>query len=486
VLGKGDGTFNAGTFTAFGATPTDVLLDHFHGGKAPLDLVIGDTGERQSATSQVSILKGNGDGTFGAATTISSGQIWSGLLSADFNGDGNPDLIVPINYAYGTPPLYIPNFDQDGLALYMGHGDGSFSPATTLAPGSDPYYPITADVNGDGNLDILYDSSFQGVDDGLTVLLGHGDGTFAAARYPLPAQSYLAAGNFLGDNAQSLIAGIPGAGAALVMNQGGTLVTLTSTPSTLSAQVTATLSGRPTPTGTATFLEGATVLGTDALANGTASVDLSQLTLGTHTIAFQYSGDANFQPNTASSTITITTAPTPDFSISSNPATLNVTRGQTVTAQLTITANAGLSGSVTFACSGLPAESTCTFNPAALTASPGKANTTTLSISTTAPSSAVQQLGWLTATRTMTALAFLLFVPFFGESRRQWLKLSLLIIVFGLGVASIAGCGSGGSSQQTAPNPGSPTGSSTVTVTATSVSGGATITHTLPLTVVIQ
>ena len=214
---------------------TDVLLDHFHGSKAPLDMVISDTGEREFATPQVSILKGNGDGTFGAATTITSGQISSGLLSADFNKDGNPDLIVPINFAYGPPPLYTQNFDQDGLALYIGHGDGSFSPATTVAPGSDPYYPLTADVNGDGNLDIVYDSSFLGPDDGLTVLLGHGDGTFAAAvRYPMPAESYLAAGTFLGDNTQSLIADVPGSGVALVMNQGGTMVTLASTPSAIS------------------------------------------------------------------------------------------------------------------------------------------------------------------------------------------------------------------------------------------------------------
>jgi hypothetical protein len=246
------------------------------------------------------------------------------------------------------------------------------------------------------------------------------------------------------------------------------------------------LNDRPAPTGTGTFQEGTTVLGTSAIANGSSSVGLSQLTLGSHAITFQYSGDANFQPNLASTVITITTVPAPDFSISSSPASLTITRGQTVKAELTITANAGLSGSVTFACSGLPAESACTFDPANLTASPGKANTTTLSISTTAPSSAVRQLGWVAATKAMTALALFLFVPFYGESRRQWVKVSLLVVVFGLGVASITGCGGGGSSQQAPSNPGSPTGSSTVMVTATSVSGDATITHTLPLTVVIQ
>ncbi len=416
-----------------------------------------------------------------------SGQNTSGLLSGDFNKDGNPDLIVPINFAYGPPPLYTQNFDQDGLALYMGHGDGSFSPATTLAPGSNPYYPLTADVNGDGNLDIVYDSSYRGSDDGLTVLLGNGDGTFAAAvRYPMPAESYLAAGTFLGDNTQSLIAAIPGSGAALVMNQGGTVVMLASAASTISAQVKPSLSGRPTPTGTGTFLEGTTVLGTGALANGAASVDDSQLTVGTHTITFQYSGDANFQPNTASSTITVTTAPAPDFSISSSPASLSVTRGQTAKALLTVTANGGLSGSVTFACSGLPAESTCSFAPASLTATPGQASSSTLTISTTAASAAMRDLLRVTGARGMTALAFLLIVPFCSGRRRQGFRPSLMVSVVVLSTTSLLGCGGSGSSSNGSTDTGSPTGSYTVTVTATSVSGGSTISHTLPLSVVIQ
>lgn len=481
VLGKGDGTFSPGVFTQFGATPTDVLLEHFHGSKAPLDMVIGDRGERTGATPKVSMLKGNGDGTFGAATTIESGQNTSGLLSGDFNKDGHPDLVIPINYAYGPPPNYTPNFDQDGLALYPGNGDGSFSAATTLAPGSNPYYPITADVNGDGNADILYDSSYAGADDGLTVLLGHGDGTFAAAaRYPMPAQSYLAAGTFLGDNAQSIVAGIPGAGAALVMNQGGTAVALTLDGSTLSAKVAATLDGRPVPTGTGTFLDGATVLGTSALSNGVASADASGLTVGTHTITFQYGGDTNFQPNTVSSAITVTTAPAPDFTMSSNPGSITLSAGQSGMVTLSIAANAGLSGNVSFACTGLPAESACSFSPATLAASPGQTSSATLTITTTAPSSARMQPPVRTNTAKLAAaLGFLLAVPLWGR-RRQ--RLWMLVAVAALGISSLAGCSGGISTQNPPPNTGSPAGSYSVTVTATSMQ----VSHTLPLKVVIQ
>lgn len=482
AMGNGDGTFREATFVPFGATPYYVLLDHFHGSKAPLDLVIADVNYPQVSNQQVTLLTGTGDGTFGSPTVLASGYYFFGLLSADFNKDGNPDLVV-------SAPVSFTNYPSlGGFLSYNGHGDGTFSEATVLAANGFPGTAIEADVNGDGNPDIVFSSAFLGLGGvplsvpGLSVLLGNGDGTFGAViGYPMWGTT-LFAGNFLGDNTQSIVG--DAAGSAFFMNEGGTQVTLYSAASTISAQVMPSLSGRPTPTGTGTFLEGTTVLGAGALANGAASVDNSQLTVGTHTITFQYSGDANFQPNTASSTVTVTTAPAPDFSISSSPASLNVAPGQTAKAQLTVTANGGLSGTITFACSGLPAESTCTFNPATLTATAGQASTTTFSISTTAPSAALRDL--LPVTKTMTALAFLLIVPFWGGRRRQWFRLSLVIGVLTLSATWTLGCGGSGTSSNGSTNTGSPAGSYTVTVTATSTSGGVTIAHTLPLSVVIQ
>jgi hypothetical protein len=85
----------------------------------------------------------------------------------------------------------------------------------------------------------------------------------------------------------------------------------------------------------------------------------------------------------------------------------------------------------------------------------------------------------------MLALGLLCIIPMCGGGRRPWIKLSLLAGAFVLIGAGLAGCGTS-SSQQTSPNGGSPTGNYTVTVTATSGSGSSAITHTLPLTVVIQ
>jgi PKD repeat protein len=86
----------------------------------------------------------------------------------------------------------------------------------------------------------------------------------------------------------------------------------------------------------------------------------------------------------------------------------------------------------------------------------------------------------------MTALAVLLIVPFCSGRRRQWQRFSLLIGVLTLSTVSIVGCGGTGSSSMRSTETGSPAGSYTVTVTATSATGGIAITHTLPLTVVIQ
>jgi hypothetical protein len=477
ALGNGDGTFREATFVPFGATPYYVVLDHFHGSKAPLDLVIADVNYPDDSNQQVSLLTGVGDGTFGSPTVLASSYYFFGLLSADFNKDGNPELVI-------SAPLTFKNYPSPfGFLAYTGHGDGTFSPSTVLAANSFPGTAIAADVNGDGNPDIAFSSAPLGAIgvpisvSGLSVLLGNGDGSFGAViGYPMWGTT-LFAGNFLGDNAQSIVG--DAAGSAFFMNQGGTVVTLASAPSTISVQVKPTLSSRPAPTGTGTFLEGTTVLGTGALANGAASVDVSQLTVGTHTITFQYSGDANFQPNMASSTITVAET-APDFSIDSSPASITVTPGQTGTAKLTITASAGLFGMVSFTCSGLPAESTCTFAPAKLTVSPGMESTTTLSISTTAPAAATARAG-----RTMFALGLLCIIPLCSGGRRRWIKLSLLAGAFVLVGAGLAGCG-GSSSQQTSPNGGSPSGNYTVTVTATSGSGSSAITHTLSLTVVIQ
>jgi hypothetical protein len=143
-------------------------------------------------------------------------------------------------------------------------------------------------------------------------------------------------------------------GAALTqtVGQGSTSTALSSSqnPSTFGQSVTFTATvtgGAGTPTGTVTFRDGATVLGTVALnGSGQATFTTSSLAIGTHPITATYSGDANF---TGSTSATLNQAvnqagTATTLSSSQNPSTF----GQPVTFTATVTASGAPTGTVTF------------------------------------------------------------------------------------------------------------------------------------------
>ena len=112
--------------------------------------------------------------SFIPATSFPVGTNPQAVATADFNNDGRLDLATS-------------NYDQttgDGtLSVLLGTGDGSFQPAQTSATGLYPLSLAAGDFNADGKLDLAtanYDDSFTG-DDDVSILLGKGDGTFAAA-----------------------------------------------------------------------------------------------------------------------------------------------------------------------------------------------------------------------------------------------------------------------------------------------------------------
>ncbi len=490
ALGKGDGTFSQAIFTPFGIYPTNVALGSFHGKSAPLDLVIADEG--LGSVPQVAFFQGAGDGTFRTPTVLTSTVRPFGLLTEDFNKDGNLDLLV------SDPFDEFADASKGGLFEYLGRGDGSFSAPINIDPAGDPGLAVAADVNGDGNLDIVFDSAGSNapgsIAPGLAVLLGNGDGTFGPSiDYPLAYGALPFAGNFLGDNTQSILAG-SGQGTAFFMNQGGTSVTLASAPpspisgqaTTITAQVTPTLAGLPVPTGTGTFLDGTATLGDAALSGGVASLSLPPLTPGAHTLSFRYGGDANFQPNSGTASLTVATTAVPDFTVTANTTTLTFGRGQSVSTQVTISANAGLSGTLSFACSGLPLEAACSFAPATVAATPGQAASTTLTITTKAPTvAALEAPATSPVGQAIALLGLMLLLPSFPKARKRWMGLSMLAgcLTFVIGMA---GCGSSSSARGPSADPGSPAGTSTITVTVTATTGSTSISHSLPITLVVQ
>ncbi len=147
-------------------------------GDGRLDLAIADL---DAAT--VSILLGNGDGTFPATATniYGTGSSPYSVAIEDFNGDGKADLAVA-------------NSGSNSVSILLGNGDGTFATKvdyTSSAFDSRPVSVGIGDFNGDGKPDLAVANSNSS---NVSILLGNGNGTFATfSSYPLGiAQSYQA------------------------------------------------------------------------------------------------------------------------------------------------------------------------------------------------------------------------------------------------------------------------------------------------------
>jgi hypothetical protein len=119
-------------------------------------------------SNNVSVLLGNGDGTFQASRTFAVGEFPYSVAVADINGDGKPDLVTA-------------NFRSNDVSVLLGNGDGSFQAAKNFPVGTGPYSVAVADFNGDGKPDVVTANHFS---NNVTVLLGNDTGTFPT--FPVP------------------------------------------------------------------------------------------------------------------------------------------------------------------------------------------------------------------------------------------------------------------------------------------------------------
>ena len=243
-----------------------------------------------------------------------------------------------------------------------------------------------------------------------------------------------------------------------------------------------------TPTGTMTFEDGATVLGSGMLAAGVATFTTSNLTVGTHTITAVYSGDGNF----AAATSACLTQTIQDFNLNistsaGSTVSQTVVPGGTATYTLIVTPTGGtvFPAQVNFTISGLPAGATATFAPPSLAAGSG---TTTVTLTVNVP----QQTGMLAPGRKPGIEPFgrglapitlgILLLPFAGKMRRSGKRLGrlccllLLLLASAGAVAGLSGCGIGNGFN------GQPQTTSNLTVTATS----GVLSHTITLTFTVQ
>jgi hypothetical protein len=129
-------------------------------GDGHLDLAVTNQGD-----DTVSVLRGHRDGTFSPAVNYAVGPAPTGIIAADVNGDGHPDLVTA-NFGF---------CGGGGMSILVNNGDGTFGAPITYTSIPNAHAVYAGDFDQDGRLDLVAVSQSQNV---AAVLRGNGDGTF--------------------------------------------------------------------------------------------------------------------------------------------------------------------------------------------------------------------------------------------------------------------------------------------------------------------
>jgi len=370
MLGNGDGTFQAASPFPAGSGPRSVVVGDFNS-DGFMDLAVANVDE-----ATVSIFLGNGDGTFQPQSTlVTEGGPYS-LATADLNNDGILDLVVA-------------NRNSNTVSIFLGNGNGTFQNQVNLPTGLAPDAVVVGDFNGDGIPDLAVCNQFDGT---ISILLGEGNAVFSPQQtYATGFNAYsLVAGDFNGDGLTDLAntdiaelnvrlgqqvasfstSGISNLSAQTnwvfasypgddirIPSQSSTVpltgtadtatVTLFSAPNPATVGTVVTFSASVVgvsgvaPTGQVIFRDGTTVLGTSAIAAGTATMTIGDLAVGTHSITATYVGDSNYAASTSmplvqtiskmKATISLTSSVNPAVYGNMISITATVTKGATGT-----------------------------------------------------------------------------------------------------------------------------------------------------------
>lgn len=422
VLGNGNGTFQSDVHYGGGMSGPMATGDFNKDGK--LDVI----GASLTA-AELSVLLGNGDGSFGFPVNSSTGNYPAGdvvraLAVADFDGNGKLDAAALVGGA---------GFSAQ-LAVLLGNGDGTFSLGPTYSVGFHPTSVASGDLNGDGIPDIVvgnadgFDAATgTNIPSAVVVLLGVGNGSFstpvstiagngiasvAIADFNLDGKADVAISN-LGWNDVSLLQG----------NGDGSL----RTPIQFFLNNILPISG------------------------ALAAADF----------------DGNGRPDLAVAGVTsVSVLGAASIGLVAGPggSSATVNAGETANYTLSI-GGAGVTGTATLTCSGAPQGATCML-PSTIPVNGSTSSSFTVSVSTTSRTAATSYLyrrtpihwEWATGLLALIALATM---PRVGDKRKARLTATLCLLLV------ICSCG-GTSPQMTSPgdNPsGTPAGTYTLTVT---------------------
>jgi hypothetical protein len=467
MLNNGDGTFGTiKSVDALGITPYGVAFGDINGdGKQDLLLAFSNI----DGTNFLGSALGNGDGTFGAFVQLT--------------------LINFITVGVGNPQIQLNDFNADGKLdavlgsgeLALGNGDGTFTLSTPLFPQpANPQTPISypllqASLFPNSSPSLVYLNFTSGANAVFTPFL-NSDASITAA---LAAGTHTLTAHYSGD---SNYASAVSPAVTITVAPAVTTTTLASSANPVSAgqnvTFTATLANTsPGVSGTVTFKNGSTTLGTAAVTQGSAAFTTSFPSGGNQIITAAYGGDAN----DAASSATLNQAVEALITVGSGsgPAALTVASGQSVSTTLSVNAITGFSGQVALSCTGLPALASCSFSPASVAVSATAAASSMLTVSTGAANTAAAQEPAIPRTTIALAcglplLGLLALLPV-ARGRRLLLCLGFALFV---SVTSLTGCGGGGQSAQSTGAKTVP-GSYTFNVVATSGAVTSTVSYSL-------
>jgi hypothetical protein len=532
-LGDGFGGFSMqGLMPQVGVVPTVIAAaDVNKDGK--LDLIVANSGNGKPGS--ISVLFGNGNGTFQPGTLYPLTADVQSLTVSDFNDDGFPDFDA--GDFTGT------------LNLFTNQGDGTFSMPAAVATGSTAFTITSADLSGGGAADLL--SAEQ---NGTLLIFPNTGGTkilFTSTPNPSIFQQSVAlsstvvptapgapaptgsvqfseGANSLGTVALS-VAGTAGVSTSALavgthsafadyagdtnfyahtssvisqdVNKAPTTTTTTSSgnPEVVGDTVTFNLSVKPAlngvPSGTIALLDGTSSIGSTTLdAAGNANINISNFTAGSHSITGSYAGDTNFTAST-SPILNQRILGSPDFTISAQASNATVAAGQSVKATITLAPIGNFAVPVTLACSGLPPLAQCSFDQLTYTLNRNVVRPV-ITISTVGHSTAIALPGafnvhplrfisW-SGSSWLSIITSLLYVALVGVAvvctKRKSPMRVVAFVSFLLAISLISSCGS---ASAPAPTPSTPTGTSNVVVTATATGAATTVTQQTTITLTV-
>lgn len=463
-MGDGTGAFTVGTAYATDLVsnyPYGVVAADFNKDGHP-DLAIANWNG-----ADVAILLNDGTGAFPVPVPIAlTGNVWQGITVTDLDGDGNLDLVLAFN-----------NSSTNAIGILLGKGDGTFKTETDLDGVPYPELLAIADLNGDAKLDLAATLDEGGGQD-IAIALGNGDGTFGT---PTLVPSSLQDFNLDSPYPQGIqVADVDG-------DAKPDLVYLNSEYGTVGVMF---------GNGDGTFF------------------DPLEYPVGEYNwplVVLDVNGDGALDAVSSSDDFAGVTvllnnngsATTADFGVAPDVTEATVTAGDTGTYNLTITPLKHYNGTITFACaSGVPDKTTCTFTPATITLDGLHTGTVTLTLETTAPTTTARAAvnlprnshpgssSMLLATLTGMGLLAMCMAGSLGKKLDRWAVMIALALAMSM---FFIACGGSSNTPPPPPPPvtvpGTPAGSYTVTVTGTGTAGtngaGAPI-QSVPLTLTVQ